>query len=446
MKLLSLLLLLAISGLISAGVFQIPLKRIKSLRTRLTEQGKWNDYVLKKQTRRAMQHRDHDKAVVSHPVNDWEDLEYIGNVTVGSPQQTFQVILDTGSSNFWVPNKGCAGGCDDDPLCDIPFICTLICSNPDTCCAGKSSVKKVLSGIKAAATSPKDVCDNKNVFDQDASSTYKVVPPPDDQWSIQYGSGSASGYWGIDTMAFGDTGTSQLVVPNTQIGQAMSLAAQFDGQPFDGILGLAFQSLSQPSTVAPPLINAINQGLLDLPIFTVWLAQKGFNDNVPNGGMYTYGGVDNTNCNPVIAYQALSSATYFQFRMSSISVGSYIGNDGWEVISDTGTSLIGGPTGPVGQMARAVGAQQGSDGYYYMSCSANPGPINILIGSQTYQIQKVNYNLNIGDANQCLFAFFGFDGVGVPNGPTWILGDPFIRQYCNVYDLGQRRIGFALAK
>jgi len=376
------------------------------------------------------------------------------------------VILDTGSSNFWIPNKGCAGSvCDDDPFCGLTgFLCDLLCSAPDLCCTGKSSVKKevsgikaaatrpkspfkkVVSGIKAAATSPKDVCDNKNVFDQDASSTYKVVPPPDDQWSIQYGSGSASGYWGIDTMAFGDTGTSQLVVPNTQIGQAMSLAGQFDGQPFDGILGLAFQSLSQPSTVAPPLINAINQGLLDLPIFTVWLAQKGFNDNVPNGGMYTYGGVDNINCNPVIAYQALSSATYFQFRMSSISVGSYIGNDGWEVISDTGTSLIGGPTGPVGQMARAAGAQQNSDGYYYMPCSANPGPINLLIGSQTYQIQKVNYNLNIGDANQCLFAFFGFDGVGVPNGPTWILGDPFIRQYCNVYDLGQRRIGFALAK
>jgi len=433
--------------LISAGVFKVPLKRIKSLRTRLTEQGKWNDYVLKKQARRAMRHQDHDKAVVSQPVNDWEDLEYIGNVTVGSPQQTFQVILDTGSSNFWIPNKNCSGSvCSADPFCDpaLGFLCQLIC--PAASCCGTKSLVKEVSGIKAAATSPKDVCDNKNVFDEDASSTYRKVPPPDDQWSIQYGSGSASGYWGIDTMAFGATGGSQLVVPNTQIGQAMELAADFDGQPFDGILGLAFQALADPPTVAPPLINAINQGLLDQPIFTVWLAQKGFNDNVPNGGVYTYGGVDNVNCDPVIAYQALSSSTYFQFRMSSVSVGSYVNNAGWEVISDTGTSLIGGPSGPVDQMARAVNAQQGSDGYYYMDCNANPGPIGFLIGSNTYQIQKANYNLNIGDPNQCLFAFFGFDGTGSPNGPTWILGDPFIRQYCNVFDLGQRRIGFARAR
>jgi len=366
-------------------------------------------------------------------VNDWEDLEYIGNVTVGSPQQTFQVILDTGSSNFWVPNKGCVGECD--PICAIDVICQFIC---DACCTKSTSKWMKSPGAK-------DVCDNKNTFDETRSNTYQAITPQE-TWSIQYGTGAASGYWGVDTMAFGDTGTTQLVVPNTRIGQAMELAAFFEDQPIDGILGLAFQSLSEPSTVAPPLINAISQGLLDLPIFTVWLAQKGFNDNVPNGGLYTYGGVDNVNCNPVIAYQALSSATYFQFRMASVSVGSYVGNTGWEVISDTGTSLIGGPTGVVQQMARAVGAQQGNDGYYYMSCNANPGPINIGIGSNTYQIQTVNYNLNIGDSTQCLFAFFGFDGTGSPNGPTWILGDPFIRQYCNVYDLGQQRIGFALAR
>lgn len=31
-------------------------------------------------------------------------------------------------------------------------------------------------------------------------------------------------------------------------------------------------------------------------------------------------------------------------------------------------------------------------------------------------------------------------------GPTWIFGDPFIRQYCQIYDIGNERIGFALTK
>lgn len=29
------------------------------------------------------------------------------------------------------------------------------------------------------------------------------------------------------------------------------------------------------------------------------------------------------------------------------------------------------------------------------------------------------------------------------SGPSWILGDPFIRQYCQIYDVGNKRMGFA---
>jgi len=36
--------------------------------------------------------------------------------------------------------------------------------------------------------------------------------------------------------------------------------------------------------------------------------------------------------------------------------------------------------------------------------------------------------------------------MGSGFGLSWILGDPFIRQYCNVFDLGNKRIGFAPAK
>lgn len=32
-----------------------------------------------------------------------------------------------------------------------------------------------------------------------------------------------------------------------------------------------------------------------------------------------------------------------------------------------------------------------------------------------------------------------------PTNPLWILGDTFIRPFCNVYDIGKKRIGFAKA-
>ena len=43
-------------------------------------------------------------------MNDYEDTAYVGNITVGKPEQTFQVILDTGSANLWVPDVSCEDG------------------------------------------------------------------------------------------------------------------------------------------------------------------------------------------------------------------------------------------------------------------------------------------------------------------------------------------------
>jgi hypothetical protein len=425
--LLALLVVLAVAGMAVAAVFRMPLKHIESPRMKMMKAGKWRDHLKYKEAIRLHKpNRNGNLAVVGQPVNDYEDIEYVGNVTVGTPQQQFQVILDTGSANFWIPDKDCTGDACD-AICDIsPLICSIFC--PDECCDAKAK--------------PRDVCDNKNKFDPSLSSTYQATTLQD--WSIQYGTGDATGYWGIDTMAFGGSGTQQLVVQGTYIGLATQIAAFFEDEPIDGILGLAFQSLAQPNTVAPPLINAINAGLLDQRIFTVWLAYKGIGDNVAGGGVYTYGGLDDANCGPVIDYQSLTSATYYQFSMSQIGLGSYLSSAGWDVISDTGTSFIGGPQNVVDAMARQAGATyDNNDGVYYMSCNANPGPVGLRIGSQTYQIQPVNYIIDAG-TGQCYFAFFPFSFGG--GGPSWILGDPWIRQYCNIHDIGGRRMGFAASK
>jgi hypothetical protein len=387
----TLLIVAALISLTSAGVYRMSLTRIESKMVKMIKAGTWGQYRQMKEIMRLS-----NKAVVSHPVNDYDDLEYIGNCTIGTPEQRFLLILDTGSANLWVPDATCNGA----------------------------------------------PCGGKNKFNRAASTTYVADGR---QWSIQYGSGSAQGILGIDTMRFGDVGTTQLVIPTTTFGQATSIASVFQGQVFDGILGLAYQALAVDNVV-PPLINAINQGLLDEAIFSVSLFHRGLVEGVP-GGLFTYGGYDNANCDtPNIKWQPLSARTYYQYRVSTINFGTYSSSAGWEVISDTGTSLIGGPQAVVQSMAQVVGATYDSaDGIYVMSCNpVNPPNLVLTIGGNQYPIPPRNYIVDVGfGGGRCAFGVFPFNGAGI--GISFILGDPFMRQYCHTFDVAGGRVGFALA-
>lgn len=63
---------------------------------------------------------------------------------------------------------------------------------------------------------------------------------------------------------------ADICIENQVFGVATQLASFFADQPFDGILGLAFQSIAVDNVI-PPVQNMINSQLLAHPWFTVWM-------------------------------------------------------------------------------------------------------------------------------------------------------------------------------
>lgn len=209
-------------------------------------------------------------------------------------------------------------------------------------------------------------------------------------------------------------------------------------------MGLAWNTISVDH-VPTPFSNIMGQ--LDMPLFTVWMTELGANANGQAGGQITYGGYDTTNCQIAsdgtgINWIQLTSQTYWQFDVSSISVsGNSVAGKG-AAISDTGTSLIAGPTDVVDKIGTALGGKyDASQQVYFIACNASPPPVVFTINSQQYSIQAKNYIVNVGN-NQCILGFQGFFGGGI----DWILGDCFIRQYCGVYNMKTAQVGFATAK
>ncbi|KAI1697121.1 eukaryotic aspartyl protease domain-containing protein [Ditylenchus destructor] len=457
------LVLASVLGLALAGVHQIRLSKVDSKRQRLMKQGKFQGFRRPEDEMRLVRKFSGSKGngkpgIYTQAVNDYFDLEYVGNVTIGTPPQTFAVALDTGSSNLWIPdstcdeNQACDSDCGQDrTFCD--YMCDDYCCEDDCddCYDGndddeppafqangtQSAIHK--RGVEREEGSS---CDSKNKFNSSLSTTYKNDSR---SFKIDYGLGFADGFLGNDTVRFGD-GDNPLVVVNQTFAQATTISKVFANDAIDGILGLAFTQLSVDDVV-PPLINAINQSLLDEPIFTVYLETEGINAVGTPGGVFTYGGLDTENCGSVRGYVNLSSDSYYQFPIQGVNVNeSYSKKENWDAISDTGTSLIYGPTKVVKRIAKAVGAKEDNNGDYIIRCKHKYPPVTFTIADQQYNLTKQVLTMDVGMAGgNCLFAMGGIDLEGYNITWSWLLGDPFIRQFCNVHDIGNLRMGFAPA-
>ncbi|XP_017034057.1 lysosomal aspartic protease [Drosophila kikkawai] len=278
------------------------------------------------------------------PLSNFDNYQYYGNISIGTPPQYFMVQFDTGSSNLWIPSVNCtSAGCYDH-----------------------------------------------QTYNQTASSTYQANGT---YFSITYGTGSVSGYLAVDSVSVGG-----LTVANQKFGQVYTeVGTNFVDALFDGILGMGFPALAADGVV-PLFQNMISQSLVANSVFSFYLRDNG--STVNYGGELILGGSDPSLYSGGLTYVPVSQPAYWEFITNSIKIGSTIISKGDAAIADTGTSLIIAPQAEFTAIAAIFSAD--SSGVFYCTSTKSMPDLVITIQGVDFRISASYYVEQSGSACQLL--------------------------------------------
>jgi len=360
-------------------------------------------------------------------LRDLKNAQYYGPVTIGTPPQEFLVVFDTGSADFWVPSESCP---------------------------------KMSQNCKA-----------KTAYDSTKSSTYSAVPSGGKTaFQIMYGSGPVSGKFGQETVTLGDDYTVE--------GQTFAAADSTNGlgmtygkAKFDGILGLAFPTISRDPGVNTIIPNLKEKGHLDEAMFAFYLGDE-------SDGELTIGGYDETKFEGDITWVDLITPTYWLAPVDQVKFGDKVVADSKVAgIIDTGTSLIYGPKDQVEGMVAAIGGRFIPQvGLNLIDCLTKIPDLSLTIGGHEVNIEGSKLMIQDDSKQYCFFTvanmMFGgaqeegdsveeeleeevidqmsrLVGEGLPIPPgyiTWLLGDTYMREVYNIFDYDNKKYGIAALK
>jgi len=321
------------------------------------------------------------------PISNYEDAQYYGPISLGTPNQNFNVVFDTGSSNLWVASK--------------------LCTN---------------CGIRHPS------------YDHTKSSTYA---PNGTIFKIEYGSGPVSGFYSYDTLTW-----STYKLTHTEfdvVTDVSGLGIGWDLAAFDGILGMGWQAIAVDNITTPwNLLWA--SGALTQNIFSFFLT-----DDPTRTGALTLGGTNTAHYTGPLQFVNLTHETYWQVEMSSMTISGSSVTSVTKAVIDTGTSTLAGPVDDVKKIADMLGAHAVVPGEEYaIACEKMNSLPNVVIqmGGFTFTLTAKDYLLETTGDPLCVLGILGLD-IPPPTGPLWILGDIFIRKYYTAFDVANQRVGFA---
>lgn len=319
------------------------------------------------------------------PITNFMDAQYYGEVSIGTPAQTFKVIFDTGSSNLWVPSHSCWS---------IP-------------------------------------CWTHTTYTSSSSSSYVSNGTA---FNITYGSGAVTGITSQDSVTL-----AGITAKNVLFGEVTSESGiSFVAAQFDGILGMGWPVLSV-NGMKPVFFELVDQGLVNDKSYSFYLSRGG-----ATGSSLVIGGVNKDYATTDFKYYSLLSDSYWLIPLEDIVINgtSYKpSNTTLKGIVDTGTSVIVGPTELITPITSLFPST--------IDCNnLNSYPdLTFTIGGDKYTLTPEFYilKLTVLGQTQCTL---GIQGMEFPPhlAGSIILGDSFIKSYYTHFDIGNNRVGFAKAK
>jgi len=324
---------------------------------------------------------------VNEPLTDESDMDYYGQVGIGTPPQQFNLLFDTGSSDLWVPGQACTSSSS---------------------------------------------CLNHKKLDGSRSSTYQAGTQP---FSIQYGTGSMTGVVSQDVVTIGGLSVTQ------SFGEANTEADFFNQTAFDGILGMGYSTISSEGVQ-----TVFNDMVSQLGISPQFSFNMNFFANGGSGGELTLGGYDSSKFTGDLKYSPVTTQTYWNLGLQSVTVnGQDTGVQAQDAAIDTGTTLIVAPDADALAINQALNAQavEGDGGIFAISCDTSSLPaVTITFPGGSFDVPPSSYVMSNGDGT-CISGISGDGGMGLTQ---WIVGDVFLRTYYAVFDAGNNQVGFAPSK
>uniref|UniRef100_A0A7S0CMU5 Peptidase A1 domain-containing protein n=1 Tax=Amorphochlora amoebiformis TaxID=1561963 RepID=A0A7S0CMU5_9EUKA len=344
---------------------------------------------------------------VLEKLRNFKDAQYYGVISIGTPRQWFRVVFDTGSSNLWVPSVECR---------------SLACAFHNVFDPSES----VTFELKQGSLDP-SIEDSKGAG-------------LDHNLSIHYGSGSIKGRVVSDVVRIGAaTAFSQkFVIATEEHSPAFTVAR------FDGILGLGFKGISV-GHIPPVISGLVEQGAISSPLAAFYLPS-----DTRNYGEMALGSPNPSCYVEPIVWATVTNPGYWRIKIDAVSPAPNLGGSKpGDAIVDTGTSLIAAPGQFVQKIVQNVTGIHESGGQFFLPCSAKSDlpTVNFNISGSNLTLEPSDYIMNLGipgKLSRCMLGFMAMDlELEGSHTPHWILGDVFLRKFYSVFDLGNRRVGFA---